>query len=279
MFWFWNNISILKLHDLTKTQQHDLFFLFWYLTNCIGGNNENPRAFVEIKKIQGYFRVSPNLLYPSELTEACGASFVSVPDVMSMVGTVGVPLPNIEVCLQSVPEWWYDTLSKSVYGEVCIKGFIFVEVNLYLLATINTNDLTGWIMSSISCKFKLCGLRAYLKEIYLGYIGEWQPDDAVKLIDRQKNIFKLSEREYVAVESLENIYSSCSFVESVCEHFPMYQARRKYELHDKSSNILLTKMTCRYRILSSRIEIQHNEGHKNGWYQIIPNIKNGCRRF
>ena len=188
-------------------------------------------------------------------------------------------LRNVEVCLQSVPELWYDTLSKSVHGEVCIKGFIFVEVNLYLLATINANDLTGWIMSSISCKFKLCGLHAYLKEIYPGYIGEWQPDDAVKLIDRQKNIFKLSEREYVAVESLENIYSSCSFVESVCDHFPMYQPWRKYELHDMSPNILLTKMTCRYRILSNRIEIQHNEGHKNGWYQIIPNIKNGCRRF
>jgi long-chain acyl-CoA synthetase len=60
--------------------------------------------------------------YSSGLTETCGASFVSVPDVMSMVGTVGVPLPNIEVCLQSVPELGYDALSENARGEVCIRG-------------------------------------------------------------------------------------------------------------------------------------------------------------
>ena len=61
---------------------------------------------------------------------------------------------------------------------------------------------------------------SYSKEIYPGDIGEWQPDGALKLIDRKKNIFKLSQGEYVAVENLENIYSSCSVVESVCEYFP-----------------------------------------------------------
>ena len=50
---------------------------------------------------------------------------------------------------------------------------------------------------------------------YPGDIGEWQANGALKLIDRKKNIFKLSQGEYVAVENLENIYSSCSIVESV----------------------------------------------------------------
>ena len=146
-------------------------------------------------------------MYPSELTETCGASFASVPDVMSMVGTVGVLLPNVEVCLQSVPELRYDPLSETVHGEVCIKGFIFVEVYMYLLATINVDDLTE------NGSTQLCGnngiyflqvqstcVACFLKEIYPGHVEKWQPDGALKLIDRKNNIFKLSEGEYVAVE-------------------------------------------------------------------------------
>lgn len=52
-----------------------------------------------------------------------------------------------------------------------------------------------------------------------GDIGEWQPNGSLKIIDRKKNIFKLSQGEYVAVENLENIYGNNPVIDSVSIYF------------------------------------------------------------
>lgn len=41
---------------------------------------------------------------------------------MSMIGTVGPPVPNIDVRLESVPEMDYDALASTPRGEICIRG-------------------------------------------------------------------------------------------------------------------------------------------------------------
>lgn len=56
------------------------------------------------------------------LTETCAGTFVSLPNEMSMLGTVGPPVPNVDVCLESVPEMAYDALSSTPRGEICVRG-------------------------------------------------------------------------------------------------------------------------------------------------------------
>jgi long-subunit acyl-CoA synthetase (AMP-forming) len=58
----------------------------------------------------------------SGLTETCAGSFISLPNEMNMLGTVGLPLQHTEVRLESVPEMGYDALGNTPRGEVCIRG-------------------------------------------------------------------------------------------------------------------------------------------------------------
>lgn len=129
------------------------------------------------------------------LTETCAGSFVSLPNVMSMIGTVGPPVPNIDVCLESVPEMGYDALSEVPRGEVCIRGKTLFAGYYKREDLTNEVLVDGWF--------------------HTGDIGEWQANGALKIIDRKKNIFKLSQGEYVAVENLENVYGQCSAIDSI----------------------------------------------------------------
>ncbi|KAJ9135571.1 hypothetical protein P3X46_032741 [Hevea brasiliensis] len=129
------------------------------------------------------------------LTESCGGCLTSIGDVFPMIGTVGVPVTTIEVRLESVPEMGYDALSSIPRGEICLRGkSLFSGYH-------KREDLTkevlidGWF--------------------HTGDIGELQPNGAMKIIDRKKNIFKLSQGEYVAVENLENTYTRCPLVSSI----------------------------------------------------------------
>ncbi|CAO1945545.1 unnamed protein product [Urochloa humidicola] len=150
------------------------------------------------RHVEEYLRVvtCSHVLQGYGLTETCAGSFVSLPNNMSMLGTVGPPVPYVEVRLESVPEMGYDALSSETpRGEICIRGDTLFS-GYYKREDLTKEVLVdGWF--------------------HTGDIGEWQPDGSMKIIDRKKNIFKLSQGEYVAVENLENIFGQTPGVDSV----------------------------------------------------------------
>ncbi|KAL6174841.1 hypothetical protein ACLB2K_051486 [Fragaria x ananassa] len=147
--------------------------------------------------VESYLRVvaCAHVLQGYGLTETCAGTFVSLPNEMSMLGTVGPPVPNVDVCLESVPEMGYDALAETARGEVCVRGKTLFS------GYYKREDLTKEVM--IDGWF------------HTGDIGEWQQDGSLKIIDRKKNIFKLSQGEYVAVENLENIYGLVSDIDAI----------------------------------------------------------------
>ncbi|KAF2313448.1 hypothetical protein GH714_011056 [Hevea brasiliensis] len=194
-----------KLNSMKKGHSHDKAsplcdkIVFDKVKQGLGGNvrlilsGAAPLAI----HVEAFLRVvsCAHVLQGYGLTETCAGTFVSLPNEMPMLGTVGPPVPNVDVCLESVPEMNYDALSSTPRGEICVRG------NTVFSGYYKREDLTkevlidGWF--------------------HTGDIGEWQPDGSLKIIDRKKNIFKLSQGEYVAVENLENIYGLASGIDSI----------------------------------------------------------------
>ncbi|KAL7165535.1 hypothetical protein ACSBR2_041256 [Camellia fascicularis] len=194
-----------KLHNMKKGSKHvDAAplcdkIVFNKVKHGLGGNvrlilsGAAPLA----THVEAFLRVVAccHVLQGYGLTESCAGTFVSLPNELGMLGTVGPPVPNVDVCLESIPEMGYDALSSTPRGEICIRG------DTLFSGYYKREDLTkevlidGWL--------------------HTGDVGEWQPNGSMKIIDRKKNIFKLSQGEYVAVENLENVYGSVTGIDSI----------------------------------------------------------------
>jgi len=130
------------------------------------------------------------------LTETCAASCIAIPDDGADAGTVGPPLPSIELRLEAVPDMGCDPAADPPRGEVCIAGpAIFSGYYRDPEKTAEVLGPDGWF--------------------HTGDIGELTPSGALKIVDRKKNIFKLSQGEYVAIEKIEAVYKKNPLVEQV----------------------------------------------------------------
>mmetsp|Transcript_4333 Transcript_4333/g.4099 ORF Transcript_4333/g.4099 Transcript_4333/m.4099 type:complete len:191 (+) Transcript_4333:1237-1809(+) len=129
-------------------------------------------------------------------TESCGASFCTKL-FDNKAGHVGGPTVGIEYKLEDVPDMGYTKHSKPFpCGEVCIRGpSIFLGYFKNKELTDQCMDKDGWLHSGD------VGMIGY------GY--------NLKVIDRIKNIFKLSQGEYIVSEKLERVYEQSPYIQMI----------------------------------------------------------------
>jgi len=174
--------------------------VFWFVRQKVGGNvrlmivGSAPLA----GNVMTFMRAAMGCL----IVEGYGQTECVAPCALTAPGDpqpdhVGPPLPCNNIKLEDVPDMEY--LSSHGQGEVCIMGtnvfrgyFRDPERTSYVL------DADGWL--------------------HTGDIGEWLPNGTLKIIDRKKQIFKLSNGEYVAPEHVEKIYTSSHYISQVFVH-------------------------------------------------------------
>jgi len=139
-----------------------------------------------------------NIIQGYGLTETCAMCCILPPELRSH-GSVGLPVPCVEIKMLDVPEAGYFYTNDPPQGEVCIRG-ASVTKGYYKRPDLNSDPTIfaedGWFRT--------------------GDIGQWNKDGTLTVIDRIKNLVKLQGGEYIALERLEGIYRSCNFVQSIC---------------------------------------------------------------
>ncbi|KAF5391921.1 hypothetical protein D9757_001788 [Collybiopsis confluens] len=134
------------------------------------------------------------------MTENCGTSTKCWPNDATASGTVGGPQPANEVKLVDVPAMGYTSEDKPrPRGELCTRG---------------ENVLRAYYKDEKNTKEAIDEERW----LHTGDVAEIDEFGRVRIIDRVKNIMKLAQGEYVAVEKIENAYSSSAAVAQLFIH-------------------------------------------------------------
>uniref|UniRef100_A0A671VIK0 Arachidonate--CoA ligase n=1 Tax=Sparus aurata TaxID=8175 RepID=A0A671VIK0_SPAAU len=129
-------------------------------------------------------------------TECTAGCTFSMPGDWS-AGHVGAPLPCAMVKLVDIPDMNY--YAKNGDGEICVQGpSVFRGYLKDAERTSEALDSDGWL--------------------HTGDVGQWLPNGTLRIIDRKKHIFKLSQGEYIAPEKIENVYMRCVPVLQVFVH-------------------------------------------------------------
>lgn len=126
---------------------------------------------------------------------SAAAAIMSITDITT--GHNGAPLPCNEIKLVDVEEMEYlHTDTPFPRGEVWIRGKNIFK-GYYKNPEATAKDLTadGWLKT--------------------GDVGQWNPNGTLSIIDRKKNVFKLSIGEYIAAEKVEAVYGKSPIVSQI----------------------------------------------------------------
>lgn len=199
-----------KLNNLEKSGSYKSFLydalVFKKMKNALGGDvkfmvTASAPISDEVKK---FLKIAMSCPFTEGYgqTEGLGGSFSTHPEDPT-VGNVGGPLPSNEFKLIDVPEMNYFATDKDEDGNPSPRGEILVRGGNVIAGyyknpekTAETFDKDGWLHS--------------------GDIGQvLHKSNALRIIDRRKNIFKISQGEYIAPDKLEQIYKTARGVADI----------------------------------------------------------------
>ncbi|WVR05579.1 hypothetical protein IAU60_002598 [Kwoniella sp. DSM 27419] len=134
------------------------------------------------------------------MTETVGTCTKGIGRDIGAVGTVGYIQACNTMKLVDVAEMGYTGKDQpNPRGEICLKGLNISPGYLHNeKATAETIDQDGWL--------------------HTGDIAEIDSAGRVKIVDRVKNVVKLSQGEYVALEKLESLYALDPLFASLLVH-------------------------------------------------------------
>ncbi|KAL7718562.1 Long-chain-fatty-acid--CoA ligase [Entamoeba marina] len=149
------------------------------------------------EELYEWLRVSTGatILQGYGLTETFGGCCCSLEEMTDLnVLNVGSSCPGVNIRLKSIPDMDYSVTDEFPSGEIQIKS---------------VQNFREYYQNEEATK------AAFTDDGYFctGDIGRICVDGSLSIIDRKKNLFKLAQGEYVAVEPLENKYSSITLVE------------------------------------------------------------------
>ncbi|KAJ3296873.1 long-chain fatty acid-CoA ligase [Rhizoclosmatium sp. JEL0117] len=134
------------------------------------------------------------------MTEATAVIAIQEVTQCAELGITGAPVTSVEIKLVDVANTNYKATNvPKPQGEIWVRGPSVMK-GYYKQPALTKEALTedGWLMT--------------------GDIAEWNADGTLTIIDRKKNLVKLSNGEYIALEKLESNYKVSKFVQNICVH-------------------------------------------------------------
>ncbi|KAI8055344.1 hypothetical protein BDF22DRAFT_676663 [Syncephalis plumigaleata] len=214
------------------------------------------RAFFGCPVIEGYDCAAIAATHPNDYQHPYGTC-------------VGLVLPVNEIKLVDIPELrYYASDTPNPRGEICVRGGSVTKG--YYGRPEDTRAILsedGWLRT--------------------GDVGEMLPNGTLKVIDRKKNVCKLSQGEYVAPAKIESIYENCDLISQVYVHVDPLQhylvavvipdAERIQEVareRQLDTNLSLSELCNNETIRNAILECMHDKGceHELSRYEQVRRI-------
>mmetsp|Transcript_266 Transcript_266/g.950 ORF Transcript_266/g.950 Transcript_266/m.950 type:complete len:797 (+) Transcript_266:107-2497(+) len=142
------------------------------------------------------------------LTETTASATIQIPDNGNFDGVAGSPIISAETRLVSCDitdsegKKYLSTDTMHLGQPCCGRGEIHIRGPTVAKGYYKQPEKTaevflegGWFAS--------------------GDVGIWRPDGQLKIVDRVKNLIKTKGGEYIAIESMESVYATSSYISGV----------------------------------------------------------------